>query len=446
VSISFLKRPLKLQFYFVLFALAFVLTVAGSAMAGLPGTPPDGAYPGNNTAEGDQTLSNVNINVGNQTGTFNVAVGFRALNGDTDGAENTAVGCLALEANKIGSANTAMGYRALLLNVASRNTAYGNEALMNAKNSGAADNTAVGYRANFSSLAGANNTAVGSSALYFNTGASNTAVGAQALKSGTTGSTGNNNTAVGYEALWTNQSGSSNTACGYAALAANNKGGNNTAVGLNALVKNVSGGNNTALGVQAGSNLTTGSYNIDIGNDGLSADGTSTVSNPGVIRLGDSSHQSQIFIAGIAPVGGGTAVNVLSSGQLVTTNSSQRFKKYIKSMDSSSDVVLALKPVTFYYKNDNTSTPQFGLIAEEVEKVSPDLITRDEEGKPYSVRYDAVNAMLLNEFLKEHRKVEEQGAMIAKQQKQIDALTAGLQKISTRIETNESASRVVDNN
>jgi hypothetical protein len=117
-------------------------------------------------------------------------------------------------------------------------------------------------------------------------------------------------------------------------------------------------------------------------------------------------------------------------------------------MNKSSEAVLALKPVTFRYKKevDSDGIPQFGLVAEDVEKVNPDLVVRDKEGKPYTVRYEAVNAMLLNEFLKEHRTVQEQGATIAELKKQIETLTAGLQKVSAQLEVNKPASQVAENN
>ncbi len=146
-----------------------------------------------------------------------------------------------------------------------------------------------------------------------------------------------------------------------------------------------------------------------------------------------------------------------SFGHLGTVSSSRRFKKEIKAMDKASEAILSLKPVTFHYRSDASGTPQFGLIAEEVAAVNPDLIARDEKGEIYTVRYDAVNAMLLNEFLKEHRKVEEQDATItqlkkdfratiAQQQKQIEALTAGLQKVSDQLELNKPVPRAVVSN
>jgi len=206
-------------------------------------------------------------------------------------------------------------------------------------------------------------------------------------------------------------------------------------MGGNALVDNT-GSDNIAVGNQAGAFLTTGNNNIDIGNLGLAAESDT-------IRIGDSSVHTATFIAGISghTALGGVAVFVNAAGRLGTMTSSVRFKDKIRPMDKASEVILALKPVTFHYKRelDPDGIPQFGLVAEDVEKVNPDLVVRDKEGKPYSVRYEQVNAMLLNEFLKEHRKVEQM-------QKQIDVLTAGLQKVSAQLELNKSAPQTVLNN
>jgi hypothetical protein len=164
------------------------------------------------------------------------------------------------------------------------------------------------------------------------------------------------------------------------------------------------------------------------------------------IRIGKQGTQKSTFIAGISGTAvNGVAVVVSSNGKLGVASSSSRFKKAIKPMDKASEAILALKPVTFRYKKelDPDGIPQFGLVAEQVEKVNPDLVARDAEGKVYTVRYEAVNAMLLNEFLKEHRKVEEQGAMIAQQQKQIESLTAAVQKVSDRVELSKQAPLMV---
>ena len=195
------------------------------------------------------------------------------------------------------------------------------------------------------------------------------------------------------------------------------------------------------MGSNAGANLTTGSNNIDIGNRGAAGD-------EGKIRIGIQGTHTGTFIAGIHNVvATGSPVVVNSNGRLGVTTSSARFKDDIKPMDKASEAILALKPVTFHYKKDvdPDGIPQFGLVAEQVETVNPDLVARDEQGKVYSVRYDQVNAMLLNEFLKEHRKNEEQEATIARLQKQIEALSVGLQKVSAQLELGKTAPQTVVN-
>ena len=267
----------------------------------------------------------------------------------------------------------------------------------------------------------------------------NTFLGDNALVNNTTGDL---NTATGAFALY-NNNGSSNTATGHDALYFNLAGSENTATGLNALLNNTTGSNNIAVGFNAGINLTTGSYNIDIGNSGI-ADESNT------IRIGTRRRHTHTSIAGIygVTVAQGVGVIVGPDGHLGTITSSKRYKDGIEPMAKASEAILALKPVTFRYKHelDPDGIPQFGLVAEEVAKVNPDLVARDEQGKPYTVRYEAVNAMLLNEFLKAHRNIAEQGAMIAQQQKQIEALSAGLQKVSAQLELNKSAPRTVLNN
>ena len=330
------------------------------------------------------------------------------------------------------------------------------------------DNTAVGSQALSGLTTGVQNTAVGAQALFNNTADRNTAEGFRALINNTTG---NSNTANGVNALLRNVTGGFNTAVGFSALEDNNA-SVNTALGVNALQHNTTGTGNTALGVNAGLFLTTGSNNIDIVNAGVPGESST-------IRIGNSNiaGQNRAFIVGIRGVttGNADAVPVLidSAGQLGTVGSSRRFKKEIKPMEQASEAILSLKPVTFHYKSDKTGTPQFGLIAEEVAEVSPNLVVRDKDGEIYTVRYDAVNAMLLNEFLKEHKAfleeqcrvqkqeatisqlkstVAEQNATIAQQQKGMEAVTARLneqaaqiQKVSAQLEASKPAPQVVNN-
>jgi Chaperone of endosialidase len=390
--------------------------------------PPDGGYAGGNTAEGTNAL------LSRTTGTYNTAIGIFSLLSLTDGNFCTSVGAGALLANTADE-NTATGAGALLSN----STGFGN--------------TGNGAFALFNNTTGVQNTATGSHALFSNTGNFgnfNTANGASALFSNTTAS---NNTADGAAALRNTTTGNNNTANGAAALAANTTGGFNTAIGEGALL-NSTGDNNIALGVVAGANLTTGSNNIDIGNRGTDESSTT--------RIGSA--QTRTFISGIAGVTVANGIGVIvglngpTGGQLGTTTSSERFKEAIKPMDKASEAILALKPVTFRYKHelDPEGIPQFGLVAEQVEKVNPALVVRDEQGKVYTVRYDAVNAMLLNEFLKEHRKVQEQEATIAQLKKdfratvaqlamRLDEQAAQIQKVSTQLEASKPAPHVVNN-
>jgi trimeric autotransporter adhesin len=380
--------------------------------------------PATNTANGYNALFS------NTTGTENTATGRGTLVINTTGNFNTANGALALYNNTEGEGNTAIGDRALFSNTTgSFNTATGNDAL--GFNNGN-DNTAIGWQTLFSNTTGNLNTAIGFIALFSNTtGSRDTANGNGALASNTEG---DSNTAVGDRALLINTTGASNTATGASALFHNTTGANNTAVGVNALLQNTTGAANIALGVNAGSSLTTGNGNIDIGNVGNGAEANT-------IRIGEQGLQTATFIAGISGATvTGTAVVVDGSGQLGVAPSSARFKEAIKSMDNASEALFSLEPVTFRYKKeiDPKSTAQFGLVAEDVEKVNADLVVRDAEGKVYTVRYDAVNAMLLNEFLKEHSKVEnlknDFQATVAQQQKEIAALAATLKEQASQIQ------------
>ena len=316
------------------------------------------------------------------------------------------------------------------------NTAEGQNALFSLTTG--AGNTAVGWYSLFSNTDGSFNTALGAGTLLFNTANQNTALGTAALLFNTTGQS---NTGVGSAALLNNTTGAGNTATGTRALTSNTIGSQNTAIGYGALSDHTTGVDNIGLGFAAGSALTTGSQNIDIGNVG-------TADDSGTIRIGDIAH-TRTFIAGIRGVAvTGSPVVVSSSHQLGVMPSSQRFKEDIKPMDQSSEAILALKPVSFHYTKDidPNGAAQFGLVAEEVEKINPDLVVRDAKGEVYTVRYDAVNAMLLNEFLKAHRRMEEQDATIARQQKQIDALAAGLNKVSAQVKLTKSAPQTVLNN
>jgi hypothetical protein len=350
------------------FLIALVLGLVLQAQAVSP--PPDGGYPNQNTAEGQNALFSLT------TGHHNSAVGYLSLFADTTGFQNTANGAGALRNNTDGNYNTATGAQALFSNTISR------------------DNTAIGYRALFSNTIGQGNTATGSQALANNTRDGNTATGEYALHYNTTGSF-------------------------------------NTAIGASALEVNT-GSDNVALGFLAGYHLTSGSGNVCIGQGVFGNAGESNTTR--IANVYDS-------------VAVGRAVYVNSGDKIGTLSSSRRYKEEIKPMDKASEAILELKPVTFRYKHelDPEGIPQYGLVAEEVDKVNPDLVARDEQGKPYTVRYEAVNAMLLNEFLKEHRTVQEQGGTIIELKKQIAALTAGLQKVSAQLELSKPAPHTVLN-
>ena len=403
--------PLRRAFLLVPLALA-LFAVVPAIRAVVP--PPDGGHAGNNTAEGTGALSVLT------TGLNNTALGFHALNSNGTGNDNTATGSLALHVNTTGDGNTATGSLALGSNgTGDSNTATGSLAL--GSNQDGRLNTANGFEALRTNQHGSENTATGDTALFANTADGNTADGSGALHDNTTGK---GNTATGDTALFFNTIGHANTADGFQAL-----------------VQNTTGNSNIALGNGAGFNLTTGSCNIDIGNNGQAGESNIIRIGTQISREGGCG-QTATFIAGIRGVTTGNAdavaVVIDSAGQLGTMSSSLRFKKEIKPMDVASESILALKPVTFHYKGDKTNTPQFGLIAEDVATVNRDLVVRDKDGEIYTVRYEAVNAMLLNEFLKEHRKVEEL-------EKQIKALTATVQKVSEQVEVNKPVSHLIAN-
>jgi hypothetical protein len=341
----------SIRFFEIIFAF-LCLALLPNAQALNP--PPDGGYPGFNTAEGQNALLNLDVN---------------------GGLANTAVGWFALSSNIDNDFSTAVGAGALLFNRESSNTAVGAAALL--FNDQGSDNTAVGVSALLNNVDGFEHTACGSGALLNSTGVQNTAFGAGALGSTTTGST-------------------------------------NVAVGRGALGLNTTGSSNIALGFNAGIGVTTGSNVISIGNSIFAA------------NVDNSCFIGNIF--GVTTVNVGTPVLVDSAGQLGTISSSRRFKHEIKPMDEVSEAILALKPVTFRYRSDHSSTPQFGLIAEDVAEVNSDLVVHDENGEIYSVRYDQVNAMLLNEFLKEHKRVEELKSAMAQQRKDFETAMTRQQK------------------
>jgi hypothetical protein len=358
--------------------------------------PPDGGYSGGNTAEGQAALLSLS------TGSYNTAVGVYSLLSLSDASFNTGVGAGTLLANTAGE-NTATGAGALLGNTTgATNTANGAFALLS--NVGGSSNTAIGDRALQDNVTGNGHTAVGFQALQHS-------IVSFATGSGTAPDGFGPNTAVGNQALFTNTIGNGNTA-----------------IGAGALFNNDMGGGNTAIGLTAGSNIT-GILNICIG---AAVSGVAGESN--TVRIGDNLSDTQgnsaCYIGGIynqmIDVGSAAIVGIDNTGKLGTVASSRRFKQDIKPMDKVSEAILRLKPVAFRYKHDAKNTPCFGLIAEEVAAVNPDLVVRNKNGEIWTVRYDQINAMLLNEFLKEHRKVEEQEATITQLKKDFGATVAQL--------------------
>jgi hypothetical protein len=409
---------------------------------------------------------------------------------------NTAEGCQALQFNILGLGNTGLGWRALFANTGgSQNTGVGAGALVLNTSDG---NTAVGAVALLLNTSGSENTAVGNGAMVFNdTGGANTALGFQALEDNTSHVT---NVAVGTFAAQ-NTDASFNTAVGGFSLRANTSGARNTGVGAGALENLASGDDNTTIGELAGSSYSgTESNNICIGSG---TGGTAGESN--AIRIGDASTSGGIdvinsgalanavtigsglstqgitiltllgfggvsignglqttngastcFVGGIfnqTPVAGSHGVVVGPNNQLAdATLSSRRFKKDIASIDKLSEGILALRPVTFHWKNDNTNEPEFGLVAEEVAEVNLDWITRNPQGEVTGVRYETIPVLLLNEFLKEHKKVEEQQASISQLKSEMQTMVAQLkeqaaqiQKVSAQLEVSKTAPQVVAN-
>jgi hypothetical protein len=415
------------------------LTLSPPARAVLPSPTPGGGYPNFTTAAGDHALFSLT------SGLANTAVGWYSLSTVTSGSYNTGVGAGALDLNN-GFENTATGCAALLLNTGVDNTANGAFALV--YNTSGVDNTAVGGRALQSNTIGSYNTAIGTFALVTNTsGNSNTAIGDLALSTNIS----SGNTAVGSSAAAFTTSGPDNTAIGQTALNANTGGNGNTAIGSHTLATS-QGNHNTALGVNAGSGVTSANNVICIGDD----------------VAGENTSDNRCFIGhiyeNVQPIVGTDPdyVTVTSDGRLGRGNvSSRRYKHDIQPMDKTSEVLFGLKPVSFRYNKeyDATQTLAFGLIAEDVAGVDPDLVGRNPQGQPESVRYEQINAMLLNEFLKEHRKVEQQDRRMKEQDATITQLKSGMevltatvkeqasqiQKVSAQLELNKTAPRMVGN-
>jgi hypothetical protein len=338
----------------------------------------------------------------------NTAGGSGALQNKTTGGHTTAFGASALFSNTTGSDNTAVGFDALQ------------------KNTTGGMNTAVGSDALVANITGNDNTAIGFDALVANTtGNDNTAVGFDALQKNTTGGM---NTAVGSDALVANTTGNDNTAIGFDALVANTTGNSNIAVGFNALVANTTGNSNIAVGVGAGGSLTSGSNNIYLGSSSATATELNTM------RLGGM-QQTQTFIAGITGVPvTGSAVLISSTGQLGISASSIRYKRDIQPMGAHSRGLLQLRPVTFRYKQDAQGERQYGLIAEEVAKVYPELVTRGATGEVETVRYHEMMPMLLNEMQQQQRQLGTQTQQLTLQARQLAELQAQNARLRAALE------------
>jgi Chaperone of endosialidase len=369
--------------YSLFFCLMFAMSTSALAQQ-----PPDTVTSDSmaNTAMGTDALLHVKLD---ESGCHNTASGEDALYSDTSGSYNTATGFSSMFSNTTGNNNTAFGFQSLYYNTTG------------------IDNAAGGYQALYKNTTGTFNTASGSGALYANT-------------------TGDYSTASGYQALY-NSNGGSNTAAGYQALFANTSGTNNTANGVHALASNTSGSSNVAEGWHAGYNLTTGSNNIDISNVGVGAES-------GVIRIGTVGTQTKTYFAGIYGTSvSGSAVMVNSSGQLGVVVSSERFKTDIAPMGSDTARLQALRPVTFHLKTDPQGEVHYGLIAEEVAKVYPELVVRDETGRIDGVRYDELAPMLLNEMQEQQKVAADQSAKIAAQDQRAAAQEAKIAQLQEQL-------------
>jgi len=328
---------------------------------------------------GDNVAIGTEAMLSNTSGTDNVAVGYQALSSNTEGSFNTAVGKFALQSNTTGIDNVSVGQNSLLFNtIGTQNTAVGSNTMLN--NITGTANTVVGFIALFANTTGSYNTSIGSSTMERNT-------------------TGSFNTAVGEAALFSNVTGSGNTALGSDTLLFNTMGDNNVALGFAALANTTAGVNNIAVGFFAGVNLNNSeSNNIDIGNTGV-------IGYNGIIRIGTDSTHVKTFVAGIRGVTTGVAdaipVLIDSTGQLGTASSTRRVKHNIQDMGNNSAAIYQLRPVTFAYNGDASETRQYGLIAEEVAEVFPEMVVLDGNGQPETVQYHVLPVLLLNEIQKQ---------------------------------------------
>ena len=401
--------------------------------------PPDSVVSDSNlnTAMGSNAMFN------NGTTSENTAAGYAALFSNSAGGYNSALGAFALYSNTDGYFNSAFGRRALYLNTfGTGNSALGSDAL--GSNTTGDFNSAIGISALNSNTSGGYNSALGSTALAFNsTGFFNSAFGAEALGHNTTGSynsaigvsalfnntTASYNTAVGYRVLTSNFDGAANTALGFQSLLNASHGNNNTAVGYAALSNDLTGSGNIAVGYNAGYNITR-SNNIDIGNQGASNDN-------GVIRIGAANSNNGTFIAGITNTQLiGAAVYVNANGKLGVLASSERYKTAIRSMSNEASKLERLRPVSFHLKNDPDGPLQYGLIAEEVQKVFPELVIRDAQGKIQGVRYDELAPMLLDQVQRqsaENRQLQQQMFLLKRQNEAILAALSQLQSDDARV-------------
>jgi hypothetical protein len=375
-----------------------------------------------NTAMGSYALSVLTPGADSTEylGTSNTAVGWAALNANSIGYQNSALGFQSLSSNQSGNDNVALGVDALYSNsTGSYNTATGFSALSN--NTTGSNNSASGNGAMNDNTTGSANAAFGANSMFSNsTGSYNSALGVSALNFNKTGS---NNTAVGYYASLSNTTGSDNTATGNNALYSNTAGNTNVALGEDALYTNTTGSHNIGIGFKAGYALTTGSNDIDIGSDGR--DGES-----GVIRIGVEGTQKQAYLAGVATSQiTGAAVYVNAHGQLGVLASSERYKTAVAPMGASTAALAQLRPVTFHLKSEPQGEVQYGLIAEEVAAVYPELVIRDAAGQIQGVRYDELAPMLLNEVQQQRHELQEIREEFAALRRSNEATQAALSQL-----------------